>query len=555
MGAPSTAPAGTLPASFALKIPGGSAAAALGRKVQTVSVNTASVVVTLIKSSNTAYALPLTGTFNVTPSSTICTSDPGGTSRTCTLQLAAPVGTDIFTVDTYDASGNKLGSGAVSMTVAANQANNATVSLGGTIAAVELFSASLNYFEIALGVAGNPDGLPTSTRIYALGFDSSGNPIVVPDTYSTAITLTLSNTSPLSPPGITAATRRTLGAEPTLDQISTISVTYAFPQNGVTSATTSAGNLSVPVYSPEDVITVTVNPSLVGTYGSYLYGSIGALPLTPTSTATLGPLADLYLYAQGAPATASPSPSPVGSPGPLTLSPTTLPIGFGQSTSDGSNTFTATETNYSGTFNVGPCTSGAANVVVSSGNTTTTAGVTSTTYTFTAYPLSPGSCTVAITDSAGGSQNITITNTAIPSTVTLSGISVEPTAAPNPAVLGLGTNTSSSYAYGTTAAALDLTQYAGETFYVFLTDSAMSPTFSTPTLVGSACSAYVSGLSSIGGPTASNYYRFSFNDTNSDDIVFNGCTITFHDSLGTPVVLEVYQNANTLTVNGKARKK
>jgi hypothetical protein len=372
--------------------------------------------------------------------------------------------------------------------------------------------------------------------------------------------MTLSNTEPnYNYNGSDSATRRTRQLA-TPDEIASVSVSYAFPQNGVTSATTSASNLAVPVYSPDDVITVAMNPTVNGLAETYLYGTIGALPATPTVPTTLGPLADLTLFVYGG----SGTPAPVPTAGPLTLSSTSLAVGYGQSTSDGSTTFTASETNYTGDgFSAGTCGSGAANVVLSSSNTTVNNGVVTSSYTFTAYPDSSGSCTVAISDGTGRSQNVTITSTLPPSTIAFTGISlgsVGPTPAPNgPVGIGPAVGT---YPYGTAAASLDLQGLFDNQIYVYLTDSqsgtatfpggVTADTTSCPTVLSSSP---VSPISPTVLSPPNYYFDFSDGYGTAGPLPNGVCIFTFHDNLGTPAVLEVYQNSNSLTVSGKGRKK
>src|SRR6185312_12446834 len=113
---------GLAPASFAIKIPG-PGNSSISRRVKTVNAATTTVSFTLLKT-DSVLPTPPPNSFDVSSTSTLCTTAADG-SRSCTLGVSAPVGNDIYSVQTFDIHGNKLGSAAVSIKVLQNVANTA----------------------------------------------------------------------------------------------------------------------------------------------------------------------------------------------------------------------------------------------------------------------------------------------------------------------------------------------------------------------------------------------------------------------------------------------
>jgi hypothetical protein len=244
-------PAGTttqgLSAKFSITIPNGAGTSATARKAKTISTSTTSVLVTLLKSDSTTFATPVAfPQFDVSSTSALCTT--GATGRTCALSFAAPAGNDIFTIDTFDVNGHKLGSGAVLLDVLLNAANTASVTIGGPLAAVTLFTPS----QVSLSTLGT-----ASARIYLFAFDASGNPIVVPDTFTTPIMLSVTDPEVLSS-NARHALDLTLPTDPA--NLLTASVTYAFPGAGAPTATTAVGSDSIAITSPSDVVMLNAQP-------------------------------------------------------------------------------------------------------------------------------------------------------------------------------------------------------------------------------------------------------------------------------------------------------
>jgi hypothetical protein len=282
----------SLSAKFAITIPNGAGASASARRAKTISAATTGVVVTLLKSDNAAFTTPVVfAEVDVSSTSPLCTT--GSTGRTCTVSFAAPTGNDIFTVDTFDNGGNKLGSGAVLLDVLLNAANTASVTIGGPAAAVTIFLPGSNM----LSTLSTP-----SARIYVFVFDSAGNPIVVPDTFTTPITLSVTN-----PVILTSNARHTLVLPSDPATLLTASVTYAFPGTGAPTATTAVGVNSIAITSPSDVVMLNAQPfTSIDQFGLTISASVGGTAIPPSTLAATSSLTVDVFGTQPAP----PAPTP-----------------------------------------------------------------------------------------------------------------------------------------------------------------------------------------------------------------------------------------------------
>lgn len=261
---PTAGPASAARASFSITIPK-KAGSARGRSPRTIPSGTQSIRFTLVKTDATTSTPVPSPLYPLTPTSPGCVDN--GTTITCTLQVAAPVGTDIFVADVYattDGSGTKLGSGTVRIAVADNAVNTASLSLFGPVAKVVLSSDDIAHdgspvlainFLVALpniSLPGTTEIVPTSARIFVVALDAQGNQIIAPDTFDTPVTLTIARYVPTP----SDRGRRPQIATP-VQSLASLTVQYAFPQNGVTSASTGAGNASIPVLSPADKTVIT----------------------------------------------------------------------------------------------------------------------------------------------------------------------------------------------------------------------------------------------------------------------------------------------------------
>jgi streptogramin lyase len=114
------------------------------RRALSVALNTAGIAITVYKSPRALNPNPIANlSANVSPTSALCTT--AGGSRSCSVPIAAPVGTDDFVVQTYDAaplngsfaSAKQLGYGsASSQTIAFGSAPVIGFSLAGVVAGV-----------------------------------------------------------------------------------------------------------------------------------------------------------------------------------------------------------------------------------------------------------------------------------------------------------------------------------------------------------------------------------------------------------------------------------
>lgn len=266
------ASAGTAPASFTIAIPRTVTTGAHSRMPRTVPNGTQSIQFTLVQSdSTTAVAGSKTQVYPLTATSPGCSQNSTSGVITCTLQLAAPVGTDIYTADVYgttDGTGTKLGSGTVKLSVLQNATNSATLSLSGQVASISLGTDNSNYYGYLTAAANVTEGsvtIPTSSRIFVIALDSGGNQVIAPDTYGVPVTLVLGGYSvPLSSRRHSGAAgaRHPLAAPSAVASPSsaviaaaTMSVTYAFGPDANTTAT-SAGTGILTLESPADKITI-----------------------------------------------------------------------------------------------------------------------------------------------------------------------------------------------------------------------------------------------------------------------------------------------------------
>ena len=149
-----------------------------------------------------------------TKSATISVT-PGNASTTvnctsvCSGTIAAPAGSDTFTVNLYDAqngTGNLLSTGTATQTIVVGQANTVSLTFNGVVASLSL---SLNPTSVTTGTS-------TNVAVTANALDADGNTIVGPGSYvnasGAALTLTLgdSDTS-----GATKLSQTTLTAPTT----------------------------------------------------------------------------------------------------------------------------------------------------------------------------------------------------------------------------------------------------------------------------------------------------------------------------------------------------
>ncbi len=133
-------------------------------------------------------------TADVSPTSQSCTPGVNG-SRTCEIAIAAPAGSDTFTLTLSDASGVLLGQGSVTQSITGpNFIVNVTV--GGVIASIHIV-ASVQPFNV---------NVPSSIALEYAALDADLNTIIGP--YSGTVTFTNSDTTgafTLSPGAVTGS--------------------------------------------------------------------------------------------------------------------------------------------------------------------------------------------------------------------------------------------------------------------------------------------------------------------------------------------------------------
>jgi hypothetical protein len=156
-----------------------------------VSPATQSIGIAVLAANGTTITNPVATTFNVSPAATGCTTSAG--TVTCTASIDAPVGSDVLAITSYagqNGTGTALGTTQAPATIVQNSTNRIPLSIGGTIANLELFlanptnSTSPNF---TLGTA-------STSLVVIVPLDASGAVIVNPGDYNPAIALTLSTT-------------------------------------------------------------------------------------------------------------------------------------------------------------------------------------------------------------------------------------------------------------------------------------------------------------------------------------------------------------------------
>jgi hypothetical protein len=211
------APAGTADVRVIVAVPRGTSAHA--RAPQYVSPGTASVSVTVAGiTASAACASPAT---------------------TCTVDVAAPVGSDTFAISLADGSGTVLSSGSTTATIAANVLNTIGVTFDGVVGSLDLTLSSPTL---------DPGSGATDTlTIHAL--DPDGYTIVQPGNYLQPIVITASPSLPAAlsfggPTTITAipATTPTVAVHYT-GALATGSYTFTATSGSVTGTAT----LTIPV--------------------------------------------------------------------------------------------------------------------------------------------------------------------------------------------------------------------------------------------------------------------------------------------------------------------
>ncbi len=240
-GSPGTAvphaTAKTTPAQLSIVIPLAKQQSSSARRPQFISLGTASGAIALGPSGTN-----VTQAFDLSASSPNCTT--GSTSRTCTVTVDLPIGSDQITLLTYDGplvsgrpTGHQLATATTTQTIVEGQLNTITISLLGIPA-----SASIAVQQSVITATGSPVTVPLTVTVY----DASGNQITGTDKYAQPIALTV---SPAKPPGanfsftVNGSPSSTLTA-PT-DTVSLTYPGYGGTQSYNVVATTNSGNTAL----------------------------------------------------------------------------------------------------------------------------------------------------------------------------------------------------------------------------------------------------------------------------------------------------------------------
>jgi len=196
---------------------------------------------------------------SATPTTVNCTT-------TCSGSVSAPVGSDTFSVNLYDAtngSGSLLSTGTLTQTIVANQANSVNVTFNGVVNSLAVAIANV----VSPGTAG-------SVGVTVNALDADGNTIVGPGVYvnasGTPVTIALSNSdaSGNSTLSQTSITQPTSGIE--------LNYTAAFDANPTISASATG-------FTTATAMVAFPTPTLTGL--STISGAFGA-PFSETLTGT-----------------------------------------------------------------------------------------------------------------------------------------------------------------------------------------------------------------------------------------------------------------------------
>lgn len=200
---PTATPAPVPPnAQFAILIPGMTSTSTSVRRASIVhpmdfSVSTQSVTI--------AIGTQVLQTADVSATSASCKTASDG-SRTCTIGVTAPTGSDVFTITAYDqpnGKGNAIAQGTVAATISAQPAT-IDVAVAGTIQNI----------TVTLSNPYPPVGTAATSNVIVSATDADGNVVLGP--YPSAVTLQDSDTS-----GATA-----LSASSVSDSSTTPTLTY-----------------------------------------------------------------------------------------------------------------------------------------------------------------------------------------------------------------------------------------------------------------------------------------------------------------------------------------
>ena len=357
---PSTLPAGYAQAAFTITIPSSSSSSASARarrtaagtrRPKTVPAGTQSITFMLLKSSNAGATTGVTSpVFALVQGAPGCTGGGESGPLSCTLHLQAPIGEDIYLASVYsNPNGTGYnGSGATYINVQDNTVNTASLTLSGTVATVYLSTSGSFSSENVGGatveaacltlvsgvpqsdcVSGTGGTIPASVRIFVVGLDSSGNQIITPDTFGSAVVLTVAwnavdyagmlrrhSAAQRRPLDGTPSPTPTPNSEPNPEDVVQLTDT---PTSG-SATSTSAGNPTLTVTSPSDQVTATAIGTTAVTFDLQVTATVNGAP--QSSLVALQTYQNACVPDYGTP----PFSCTEGPPGPT---PTPVPLSWG----------------------------------------------------------------------------------------------------------------------------------------------------------------------------------------------------------------------------------
>jgi hypothetical protein len=208
-----------------VNVPRGAAASSASRKPQYVSQGTASLSATV---------------------GSITTSAPCVTpATTCSLDIAAPLGSDTFSISLFDSSLVLLATGSTTVTILPNGVNTIAVTFDGVVATLNV---SLSPSSITVGAA-------ASTTVSIVAKDPDGFTIIQPGNYTQAIVVT---SSPTLPAGLSFGGPTTITAIPsstTMIPINYTGVLVSGPISIIATAGTVTGSATLTI-PPHGIVSV-----------------------------------------------------------------------------------------------------------------------------------------------------------------------------------------------------------------------------------------------------------------------------------------------------------
>jgi hypothetical protein len=197
---------------------GGSGAPAAAGFSGSTSLSSANVTVVIAVPRNASsaarsadYVSAGTAGVSVTVAGVTTSAACAAPATTCSVQVAAPLGSDTFAVSLYDASMNLLATGSAVSTVAANVVNTISLTFNGVIHSLTL---SLSVPTITVGSA-------ASSVLTIVAKDAAGDVIVPPGNYTQPIVV---SQVPLSVAAISTTGATTISTIPASS--STIGIAY-----------------------------------------------------------------------------------------------------------------------------------------------------------------------------------------------------------------------------------------------------------------------------------------------------------------------------------------